>query len=81
MNVRVLLFAALTEQGGTSELELTLPDNATAGDVKTHLKQKFASMEPLLDSCAIAVNQSYVKPDHKLREGDDVAIIPPVSGG
>jgi molybdopterin synthase catalytic subunit len=77
MRVRVRLFAALRDQVGSGEVELELPDGAAAGSVPGAVPGLAAAPEGLL----LAVNRRYVAADHVLAEGDEVALIPPVSGG
>ncbi len=74
--VTVRLFAALRERAGTGRRELALPDGATAGDVWGAL-----DLGPEPSGVALAVNRTYVDRDHPLADGDEVALIPPVSGG
>ena len=81
MQVRVLLFGILKDLTGRSSDELTLPDDATAFDVLGHYKPAFQGREALLSSIAISVNQEYSRADHQLRPGDEIALLPPVSGG
>ena len=76
MKVRVKLFAALREQAGTRERELELADGAGVGDVWGALG---LGAEPR--GLVYAVNRSYVDRETSLRDGDEVAVIPPVSGG
>jgi molybdopterin synthase catalytic subunit len=59
---------------------ITLPDQATASDVLQHYETRFAA-KGVWSSIAISVNQEYVRPDSKLRPNDEVALLPPVSGG
>ena len=81
MKIRVKLFAILRERAGIAELMLDLPAGATARDAITALAQKCPDVENLVSQAAAAVNQQYVKRDTQLREGDELALIPPVSGG
>ena len=76
MQVRVRLFAALRERAGTGELELELPDGARVADALEQLRE-------LVDGVPVvmAVNQEYVKDEAELATGDELALIPPVSGG
>jgi molybdopterin synthase catalytic subunit len=76
VHVRVRLFAALRERAGAGTLELDLPDGATVGDVWARLD---LGDEPsgLLYAC----NRAYVERTAALQPGDEVAVIPPVSGG
>jgi molybdopterin converting factor subunit 1 len=76
VKVRVKLFAALREQAGTRERELELADGAGVGDVWGALG---LGAEPR--GLVYAVNRSYVERETQLRDGDEVAVIPPVSGG
>jgi molybdopterin synthase catalytic subunit len=70
------LFAALRERAGTAELELELPDGAVVGDA-------LERMRALTDGVPVvmAVNHEYADPGAALHGGDEVALIPPVSGG
>jgi molybdopterin synthase catalytic subunit len=76
MRVRVRLFAGLREQAGTGARELELPDGARAGDVWPTL-----GLGEQPGGFALAVNRRYVSEDEPLSDGDEVALIPPVSGG
>ncbi len=76
MRVRVRLFAGLRERVGMGENELELPAGARACDVWALLE-----IGPEPAGLAYAVNREYVDRDHGLEEGDELAIIPPVSGG
>jgi molybdopterin synthase catalytic subunit len=77
VNVRVRLFAALREQAGTSQLELELPEGAQVSDVWSALG--LGGAEPA--SLAFALNRAYADREDRLQDGDEVALIPPVSGG
>jgi MoaE-MoaD fusion protein len=77
VNVTIRLFAALRERAGTSRVELELPEGAHVSDVWRALA--LGGEEP--PSLAFAVNKGYADRAHALAEGDEVALIPPVSGG
>ncbi len=81
MQVRVLFFGVLKDLAGRSSEELNLPENATAGDVLQHYERSLAGFSGKLSSIAISVNQEYSTADAKLKSGDEVALLPPVSGG
>ena len=81
MRVSVKLFAVLRERVGASELDLELPPGATVAVAREALSRSHPALLPHLARVAFAVNQSYVKPDAPLGEGDELALIPPVSGG
>jgi len=64
-----------------SEATLELPAASVAGDVVAHFVSQFPAMDGLRSYVRVAVNECYVDVSHPLRDGDDVALIPPVSGG
>jgi molybdopterin synthase catalytic subunit len=76
MHVRVRLFAGLRERAGLDELELELPDGATVGDA-------LARLQPVADGIPVvmAVNREYADAELALHPDDELALIPPVSGG
>ena len=76
MQVRVRLFAALRERAGATEVELELPDGALVRDALAHFGQ-LADGVPMV----MAINREYAEADAELRAGDELALIPPVSGG
>jgi molybdopterin converting factor subunit 1 len=76
MVVRVRLFAMLRERAGRGEVELELPDGARVGDALSALAE-LADGLPLV----MAVNREYADRDALLEPGDELALIPPVSGG
>jgi molybdopterin converting factor subunit 1 len=81
MRVTVKLFAILRERANTSELQLDLADRATVADARQVIVQKLPEIAPLLNRVAFAVNRSYVSCESVLDDGDELALIPPVSGG
>jgi molybdopterin synthase catalytic subunit/molybdopterin converting factor small subunit len=76
MRVSVRLFAGLRERAGAAQRSLELPDGATVADVWAPLG---LGDEPA--GLLYAVNKAYAATDAPLAEGDEVAVIPPVSGG
>jgi MoaE-MoaD fusion protein len=76
VKVRVRLFAGLREQAGSGTLEVELPDGALVADVWPHLP---LGEEPA--GLLFARNRSYADRSESLADGDEVAVIPPVSGG
>ena len=81
MQVRVQIFATLVQQIGHNQIDVELTDGATVGDMLEIIGKQHPSVVPLLGRIAVAVNLSYVKQDHPLSPEDEVALIPPVSGG
>jgi molybdopterin synthase catalytic subunit len=76
VHVHVRLFAALRERAGAAEVELDLPDGAVVNDV---LKRLGALIDGV--PVVLAVNHEYADGDAALQSGDELALIPPVSGG
>jgi molybdopterin synthase catalytic subunit/molybdopterin converting factor small subunit len=74
MVVSVRLFAGLRERAGSGRIEVELPDGATVGDL-------LAAMDLGPRSCVAAINREYAGPDARIGPGDEVALVPPVSGG
>jgi len=81
MRVRVRFFGVLKDIAGKSVDELDLPDESVARDVLRHYESRFPALQNLIPSLAVAVNQQYVRPDVLLNSNDEVALLPPVSGG
>ena len=80
MKVRVLLFASYAEALGTNELSLEVPDGTRAEDVLTRVRELSVTRE-LPPSPLVAINATYALAGQALAAGDEIAIIPPVSGG
>jgi len=77
--VKVRFFAVAREMVGRSEAEAALPEGAVVQDLREKLYADHPSLEAL--RLQFAVNRAYASPDTPLREGDEVACIPPVGGG
>lgn len=75
------LFATLRERARASELEREFPEGVTVAEIWHSLKQEFPALDGHRDSVGFAVNQEYVEGDFRPRNDDEVAFIPPVSGG
>jgi MoaE-MoaD fusion protein len=82
MLIRVRLFAVLRERAQREWVQLSLEEGATVGDALTALGEQDGIAE-LIERVPVvmAVNREYADEDVQLREGDEVALIPPVSGG
>ena len=81
LKVNVRLFASYREKAGASEIEVELPQEATVGFLASLVADRYPEITQRPDSLVIAVNQEYTDHLHGLRDGDEVALIPPVSGG
>jgi len=77
----IKLFATLRERAHTAELTREFPDGATVADIWRQMVVEFPELAGHHDSVGFAVNQEYVEGDFKPRKGDEIAFIPPVSGG
>ena len=82
MRVRVLFFGVLRDSFGAAEQWVELPGPATVGELLGRLREKTeAPVSALWPSLAVAVNQQYAAAAYLLAPGDEVALLPPVSGG
>jgi molybdopterin converting factor subunit 1 len=79
LRVRVRLFASYREAAGTGRLETDLPQGARVADLLARLQPRLPTLAAARG--LVAVNLAYVDPNTILRDGDEVALIPPVSGG
>ena len=80
MTISVRLFAGLRERAGARAIEVELPDPARAADVLAAMAgTAVGPLEP--GQCIVAVNREYARADDPVRATDEVALIPPVSGG
>ena len=81
VKVTALLFARLREQAGGDRFPLELPAGSTVADVYAELRRLHPALESRREIVRPAVNQEFAGWDDLLAEGDEVAFIPPVSGG
>jgi len=81
MLVRILFFGVLKDLAGQGGESLQLPDDATLGDVLSHYEARIPRLKEWVSSIAMSVNQEYAGPEAKLSQGDEIALLPPVSGG
>jgi MoaE-MoaD fusion protein len=81
MQVRVLFFGVLKDLIGLESDSLDLPDDAILGDVLDHYENRVPRLKDFASSIAMSVNQEYAEANARLHSGDEVAMLPPVSGG
>lgn len=81
MRVRVCFFASVRERLRRSDAEIELRSGATVDDLWESLRTAHPALAEVGSSLRFAVNQEYVEKEHRLADGDEVAVIPPVSGG
>lgn len=81
MTVTVKCFAIARDLAGYAERSFDLPEGATAGDALEAVVVVSPNLSKHVGRMALAVNLAYVDRAHRLADGDEVALIPPVSGG
>jgi len=82
VKVNVKLFAMVREVVGFDEISVTVPDaGPTVADVRRVLLEEHQALEPILPFSQVAVNQEVVADDHGVNTTDEIAILPPFSGG
>jgi MoaE-MoaD fusion protein len=81
MKIGVLFFGVLKDLAGRSGECIDLPEGAQVRELLSYYARREPRLEAMLPSLAISVNREYAETDRALREGDEVALLPPVSGG
>ncbi|PXF48340.1 Molybdopterin synthase sulfur carrier subunit [Gracilariopsis chorda] len=83
ISIRVVFFAKARELAAVSSITLPIPSCTTPhAALNNSVLPRFPALKPLIDHIILAVNQSYVsEPTRYLQEGDELALIPPISGG
>lgn len=81
MHITIRFFAQHRDIVGAPELTRDVAQGTTAAQLWAHLSEEYPLLAPMTRSLLYAVNQSYVDPSEELHDGDEVAFIPPVSGG
>lgn len=80
MRVRALFFAAYREWAGHETLDTELRPGATVADLLAEVRRA-PGLDRLPTAPVVAVNEAYARLDQPLQDGDEVAFLPPVSGG
>jgi molybdopterin converting factor subunit 1 len=81
MHLDVKFFALYRERAGRSQFLLELPEGSTVSDLTDRIRHYFPQLAPPEVKIVVAVNTEYGDPGTVLHEGDEVCLIPPVSGG
>ena len=81
MHVTVRLFARLRELAGAGELTREVPDGSTALEVWNALTREWPALNEYTKAISVAVNEEYSRLTANVHDGDEVAFLPPVSGG
>ena len=78
---KILLFGAAADRAGTRQTELSVGDGTTLRDLWPALVDRHPGLAPMRDTLAFAVNGEYARMEDRVSSGDEVAVLPPVSGG
>jgi molybdopterin synthase catalytic subunit len=81
ITISMLYFAMFREHLGKSTEAISVPPGTTAGDIFGIVTEGSAALSGMRNSTMVMVNEEYADPAQELRDGDEVALIPPVSGG
>ncbi len=81
MELVVRFFALYRERAGRTTLPMELPEGSTVADLTVEVRKHFPMLAPPDVQIVVAVNADYADQDTVLHQGDDVCLIPPVSGG
>ena len=81
MTITVKLFALLRDRAGTADATLDLPAGSDVAAAVARLAERIPALASMLPRTAVAVNREYVNRSTELHDGDELALIPPVSGG
>ena len=81
MRYDVRLFALYRERAGTAIVSVELPAGAVVGDLTAAVRADYPRLAPPEVRIVVAVNAEYADDDQRLQPGDEICLIPPVSGG
>ena len=81
MRLRVLYFGVLKDVMGLGRTEMDLSEGTSVAELLVLLRESGKAAGPVWNSIAVAVNQEYARAGDVLKDGDEVALLPPVSGG
>ena len=81
MKVRLLYFAVLRDVTGKRDDVLELPEGTSAADVWRRMRDEHRALREYVHPPMTAINESYADAEQVLRDGDELAFIPPVAGG
>ena len=81
ITIRVVLFGHLKDVFPRGEATISLPQGATAADAARALATRDGRLSDLLTKTRVAVREEFASPDTVLQDGDEVAFLPPMSGG
>jgi molybdopterin converting factor subunit 1 len=79
--IKVLFFGAAADRAGTRETGLDVQDITTLAEIWPLILERHADLAPMHNTLAFAVNGEYARGEDPVSPGDEVAVLPPVSGG
>ena len=79
--MNVLAFAWAKDAIGADQIQLELPEGSTVEGLMRRLAESHPKLAERAEALTIAVNEEFVGPDHSVHAGDEIALIPPISGG
>jgi molybdopterin converting factor subunit 1 len=79
--IKVLFFGAAADRAGTRETGLDVQDITTLAEIWPLIVERHADLAPMHNTLAFAVNGEYARGEDPVSPGDEVAVLPPVSGG
>ena len=81
MRVKVQLFARLRELAGRGEYDCDVPAGSSVADVWRAVSERHSSLQPFGNAISCALNADFARMSAPVKDGDEVAFLPPVSGG
>jgi len=81
VDIQLLAFASVSDVLGTRQLTMSLPTGTSIQQLKSRLEQDHPDLRPMWEGLAVAVNGELASDEVSLKDGDEVALLPPVSGG
>ena len=81
MDITVRLFASLREKAGTSNLALSVPEGTNVEQLLSLVQSEKLELDGAIKGVLVAINHEYASANTVINESDDLALIPPVSGG
>lgn len=81
MEIRIRYFASFREVTGKGEERLEVPEGASVAEARALLLERYPRLQGIMERSLCAVNRSYVAPETRLHEDDELVFIPPMGGG
>ncbi|BCY18167.1 MAG: MoaD/ThiS family protein [Chloroflexi bacterium] len=79
--LNILLFASLKERMGKSQIMVQVNDGCSLAEFQSALFAQYPELQPFSRNMIVSVNQNFAGPEHRIYQGDEIALFPPVSGG